>query len=87
MVETQPKLVIVGGQHESAQELKELLGDRFEIVEQPDDLGLAAVLKALGEGICIVDPDGDINWCNDYFRGLDELTRLEVISLLSLIHI
>ncbi|MDF1808193.1 MAG: response regulator [Phycisphaerales bacterium] len=81
MVETQPKLVIVGGHRDMAQELKDQLGDRYEIVEQPDDSGLAAVLKALGEGVCIVDPDGEISWSNDYFKGLDVETQREVLSL------
>jgi two-component system, sensor histidine kinase SagS len=81
MVETQPKLVIVGSHPGVAQELNELLGDRFEIVEQPDESGLAAVLRAMGEGICIVDTEGNISWSNDYFQGLDEITRLEVQSL------
>ncbi len=81
MVETQPKLVIVGGDHAMAEELKELIGDRYEIVTEPDESGLAAVLKALGEGICIVDPQGELSWSNDYFDGLDESTRHEVQSL------
>lgn len=81
MVETQPKLVIVGGHLGMVQELKELVGDRYEIVSQPDESGLAAVLKALGEGICIVDPQGEVSWSNDYFNGLDDTTRLEVKSL------
>ncbi len=78
MVETQPKLVIVGGQPGAAEELSKLLGDRFEIVEQPDESGLTAVLKALGEGICIVDPDGEISWSNDYFKGLDQGSRDQI---------
>ncbi len=81
MVETQPKLVLIGGHHAMVQELKELVGDRFEIVEQPDETGLAAVLKALGEGVCIVDPHGEVCWSNDYFNGLDHTTRNEVHSL------
>jgi len=81
MVETQPKLVLVGGDQMMAQELKELVGNRFEVVVQPDESGLAAVLKALGEGICIIDPEGEICWSNDYFGGLDDATRLEVRSL------
>lgn len=81
MVETQPKLVIVGGQPGLAQELSQLVGDRFEIVEQPDESSVGAILKALGEGICIVDPNGEVCWKNDYFNGLDESVQAEVISL------
>jgi two-component system, sensor histidine kinase SagS len=81
MVETQPKLVVVGGQPGVASELIRILGDRFEIVEEPDESGLAAVLKALGEGICIVDPHGEVSWSNEYFNGLDQKTRAEVQSL------
>ena len=81
MVETQPKLVLVGGNPEMASELSHLLGDKYEIVPQPDEFGLAAVLKALGEGVCIVDPDGNIIWSNDYFLNLDAGIRGEVHSL------
>lgn len=63
------------------QELNELLGGRYEIVEEPNDSGLTAVLKALGEGICIMDPQGELSWSNDYFNGLDQSTRNEVQSL------
>lgn len=81
MVETQPKLVIVGTQPGLAQELAQLVGDRYEIVVQPDESGIASVLKALGEGICIMDPEGNLSWSNDFYRSLDETTRLEVQSL------
>ncbi len=81
MVETQPKLVLVGGDHAMADELKELIGNRYEIVIEPDESGLAAVLKALGEGICIVDPQGELSWSNDYFDELEESVRHEVQSL------
>jgi len=81
MVETQPKLVIVGGGPKEAQELAKLVGDRFEIVQQPDDQGVQSVLRALGEGICIVDPAGRMNWNNEYFASLDEGVRREVRSL------
>jgi two-component system, sensor histidine kinase SagS len=81
MVETQPKLVIVGGHRGMAQEIRALVGDRFEIVEEPDEAGLGAVLKALGEGICIVDTHGEVSWSNDFFQGLDDKTRQEVQSL------
>ncbi len=81
MVETQPKLVIVGGQPGLALELSRLVGDRFEIEVRPDESGVASVLKALGEGICIVDPEGNLSWSNDFFQALDESTRREVRSL------
>tara|TARA_A100001391_G_scaffold193719_1_gene169323 strand:+ start:1026 stop:2639 length:1614 start_codon:yes stop_codon:yes gene_type:complete len=81
MVETQPKIVLVGGDQVTASQLRELVGDRFEVVQQPDESGLAAVLKALGEGICIVDPRGEVSWSNDYFDVLDESIKGEVQSL------
>jgi len=81
MVETQPKQVIVRGQPAVARELARILGDGFEIVEEPDQSGLGAVLKALGEGICIVDPHGEVCWSNEYFNGLDAKSRREVHSL------
>jgi len=60
MVKTQPKLVIVGASPEETAQLKETLGDRYEIVVQPDESSVAAVLKALGEGVCIVNPEGEV---------------------------
>ena len=81
MVETQPKLVIVGGDPQDAQELTKLVGDRYEIVHQPDEQSVNSVLRALGEGICIVDPDGHMTWSNDYFDALDDGVRREVRSL------
>lgn len=81
MVETQPKLVIVGGGTLEAEELTKLVGDRYEIVHQPDEQGLQSVLRALGEGICIVDPHGRMTWSNEYFCSLDDEVRREVRSL------
>jgi CheY-like chemotaxis protein len=81
MVETQPKLVIVGGGPQDAKELAQLVGDRYEIVHQPDEQGVQSVLRALGEGICIVDPKGRMTWSNEYFCSLDESVRREVRSL------
>ncbi len=81
MVETQPKIVIVGGGPKEAKELRELVGDRFSIVHQPDDQGLHSVLRALGEGICILDPQGRMAWSNEYYNSLDESIRREVRSL------
>lgn len=81
MVETQPKLMIVGGSPQEAQELAKLVGDRYEIVHQPNDQDIQSVLRALGEGICIVDPAGRMTWNNEYFGSLDEGVRREVRSL------
>ena len=81
MVETQPKLVIVGGGPEDAKELAKLVGDRYEIVHQPDEHGVQSVLRALGEGICILDPAGRMTWSNEYFSSLEESVRREVRSL------
>lgn len=81
MVETQPKLVIVGGGSQEAEELAKLVGDRYEIVHQPDEQSVQSVLRALGEGICIVDPQGRMTWSNEYFCSLDDEVRREVRSL------
>lgn len=81
MVKTQPKLVIVGASPEETAQLKETLGDRYEIVAQPDDSSVAAVLKALGEGVCIVNPEGDLLWSNEYFDLLDDELRRRVNAL------
>ncbi len=81
MVETQPKLVIVGGGPQEAQELAKLVGDRYEIVHQPDEQSVQSVLRALGEGICIVDPQGRMTWSNEYFCSLENEVRREVRSL------
>ncbi len=81
MVKTQPKLVIVGASPEETAQLKETLGDRYEIVVQPDESSVAAVLKALGEGVCIVDPEGEVLWSNEYFELLDDSVRRRVKAL------
>ena len=81
MVKTQPKLVIVGASPEETAQLRETLGDRYEIVVQPDESSVAAVLKALGEGVCIVNPQGDLLWSNEYFDLLDENVRRRVNAL------
>ncbi|MBL4809039.1 MAG: response regulator [Phycisphaerales bacterium] len=81
MVKTQPKLVIVGASPEETAQLKETLGDRYEIVVQPDESSVAAVLKALGEGVCIVNPEGEVLWSNEYFEQLDESIQSQVNAL------
>jgi len=81
MVKTQPKLVIVGASPEETAQLKETMGDRYEIVVQPDESSVAAVLKALGEGVCIVSPEGQLLWSNEYFELLDDSVRDRVTEL------
>lgn len=81
MVKTQPKLVIVGASPEETAQLRETLGDRYEIVVQPDESSVAAVLKALGEGVCIVSPAGGLLWSNEYFDLLDGDIRRRVNAL------
>ncbi len=81
MVKTQPKLVIVGASPEETAQLKETLGDRYEIIVQPDESSVAAVLKALGEGVCIVNPEGELLWSNEYFDLLDSTVRRRVNAL------
>ncbi len=81
MVKTQPKLVIVGASPEETAQLKESLGDRYEIVVQPDESSVAAVLKALGEGVCIVNPQGELQWSNEYYDSLDPDVQKRVNAL------
>ncbi len=80
MVETQPKLVLVGADARTAAELSALLGDRYEIVRQPDEPTLVAVLRALGEGVLISGGVGEPAWSNQYFDALDERTRRMVVG-------
>jgi CheY-like chemotaxis protein len=80
MVETQPKLVLVGADARTAAELSSLLGDRFEIVRQPDEPAMAAVLRALGEGVVISAGESEPAWSNQYFDALDERTRRQVFE-------
>lgn len=81
MVETQPKLVLVGADARTAAELTALLGDRYEIVRQPDEPVLVEVLRALGEGVLIMPGDGEAPWSNQYFDALDLKTRARVGEL------
>ena len=64
MVETQPKLVLVGADARTAAELSALIGDRYEVVRQPEEPTLAAVLRALGEGVLITAGDSEPAWSN-----------------------
>lgn len=81
MVETQPKLVLVGADARTAAELSALLGDRYEIIRQPEEPTLAAVLRALGEGVLITGAGTEPSWSNQYFDALDERTRSAVQAL------
>lgn len=81
MVETQPKLVLVGADARTVAELSAVLGDRYEIVRQPDEPTLAAVLRALGEGVLITQGESEPAWSNQYFDSLDERTRRRVAAM------
>ncbi len=81
MVETHPKLVLVGADAETAAELASLLGDRYEIVRQPEEPVLAGVLRALGEGVLILGGEGSAPWSNQFFDALDDKTRTRVREL------
>lgn len=81
MVETQPKLVLVGADARTAAELSAMLGDRYEVVRQPEEPTLAAVLRALGEGVLITGADQEPAWSNQYYDALDEKTRRAVGEL------
>ncbi len=81
MVKTQPKLVLVGATPEETRRLRAELGDRFEVMSQPDETSVAAVLKALGEGVAIVEPNAELRWSNEYFEALPENVRRRVVAL------
>lgn len=81
MVKTQPKLVLVGATPEETRRLRAELGDRFEVMSQPDETSVAAVLKALGEGVAIIEPSGELRWSNEYFEALSENVRRRVLAL------
>ena len=81
MVETRPKLVLVGADPKMVAELQSLLGDRYELSVQPEEPVLAGVLRALGEGVMIVGSDGEGEWTNAFFDSLDEHTRRRVVQL------
>jgi len=81
MVETRPKLVLVGADPKMVAELESLLGDRYDIACQPEEPVLAGVLRALGEGVMIVGIDGSGEWTNAFFDALDDHTRRRVSQL------
>jgi len=81
VVETQPKIVVTSGTPGIAREIQDLLGDKYEVVFQPDESGLGAVLRALGEGVCIAEPTGELHWSNEYYAGLERSIRTRVESL------
>ncbi|MEM9373437.1 MAG: response regulator [Planctomycetota bacterium] len=83
MVETRPKLVLVGADPKTVAELESLVGDRFEVSIQPGEPVLNGVLRALGEGVLILGPDGDREWTNAFFDALDDHTRRRVAQLCS----
>lgn len=81
MVETRPKLVIVGADAATAAELAGLVGARYDVVRQPEEPVLADVLRALGEGVYITGTLGESAWSNSFFDGLDERTKRHVQDL------
>jgi len=81
MVRTQPKLIVVGASAEELESIRAWGAGHFEVSAQPDESSISAVLRAMGEGVCIVDPSGEVLWCNDYFETLDESTRASVHGL------
>lgn len=81
MVRTQPKLIVVGASPEDLESLRAWAGDQFDVRAQPDESSISAVLRAMGEGVCIVSPEGETLWSNDYFDALDEGTRERVHEL------
>lgn len=81
MVGTQRKLVLQGADARTVAELSALLGDRYEIVRQPEEPTLAALLRALGEGVYISGARGEAAWSNQYYDSLDERTQRGVVEL------
>lgn len=41
----------------------------------------AAVLEAIGEGVCLASVEGEIIWSNERFRGYDEQTRARIAAV------
>ncbi|MFK7882611.1 MAG: response regulator [Phycisphaerales bacterium] len=81
MVETRPKLVIVGADAHTAAELAGLLENRYDVVRQPNEPVLAEVLRALGEGVLITGSDDEPAWSNSFFDALEDRTRRAVVEL------
>jgi len=81
MVRTQPKLIVVGASADELESIRAWGGGHFEVSAQPDESSISAVLRAMGEGVCILAPDGAVLWSNDYFESLDRSTRSCVYEL------
>jgi len=41
----------------------------------------AAILEAIGEGVCLASAEGEIIWSNERFRGYDEQTRARIAAV------
>lgn len=81
MVRTHPKLIVVGASNEDMVSLRAIVGDHYEVVSQPDETSVTAVLRAMGEGVAIFSDSGEPIWTNAYFEALDEPTRDRVCAL------
>jgi CheY-like chemotaxis protein/PAS domain-containing protein len=86
--------VLLGASQAHAEDVARALGDRFEIVlgdhpPLPAEAGLkgigpqqaAAILEAIGEGVCLASADGEIIWANERFRGYDDQTRARIAAV------
>jgi CheY-like chemotaxis protein len=54
-----------------------VLGDAASMCS-PQKQRSAAVLEAIGEGVCLAGPDGRMAWANDRFNLYDEATRARI---------
>lgn len=94
MITGRPRVVLLGASQAHAEDVARALGDRFDIIRAdhpplPADAGLramgpqqaAAVLEAIGEGVCLASADGEIIWANERFRGYDDQTRARIAAV------
>lgn len=85
MTDTRPKLLLVGAAPEAVQDLVDLVGDRYEIVATDGpppsaDAGDRAqlLLRAIGEGVALASPGGEVLWSNEFFEALEPEVRARV---------
>ncbi|MEZ6318127.1 MAG: hypothetical protein R3B49_05135, partial [Phycisphaerales bacterium] len=89
MAETRPKLLLVGAQPEAVQDLLDLVGDRYELVEIDKPLAQGVVgpsraellLGAIGEGVGLAAHTGELIWANEFFNALEPEVRARVAGV------
>ena len=89
MAESRPKLLLVGAQPEAVQDLLDLVGDRYEIVEIDKPLAHGEIgpsraellLGAIGEGVGLAAHTGEIIWSNEFYNALEPEVRARVAGV------